>query len=90
MNKSKSDGAEVKPALPSTVLRFGWIGLLDSEGKAYIEAGIKYLKLSEAELMGRIERDPALLRLPLVRSGKAVSIGHDEASWKAMLAAPGG
>jgi hypothetical protein len=25
-----------------------------------------------------------------VRSGKLVSIGHDEASWKAMLTAPAG
>jgi arsenate reductase-like glutaredoxin family protein len=71
------------------VERFGWAGLLDAEGKAYLEAGIKYLKLSEPELMGRIEREPALLRLPLVRGGKLVSIGHDEASWKAMLAPPG-
>ena len=68
------------------VERFGWTGLLDTEGKAYIETGLKYLKLSESELMGRIERDPALLRLPLVRGGKLVSIGHDEASWKALLA----
>jgi len=72
------------------VERFGWTGLVDTEGKAYIEAGLEYLRLSEAELMGRIERDPALLRLPLVRGGKLVSIGHDEASWKAMLATPVG
>ena len=71
------------------VEHFGWAGLLDAEGKAYLEAGIKYLKLSEPELMGRIEREPALLRLPLVRGGKLVSIGHDEASWKAMLATRG-
>jgi len=67
--------------------RFGWSGLLDSEGKAYIEGGLKYLKLSEGELMQRIERQPALLRLPLVRGGKLLSIGQDEESWKAMLAA---
>lgn len=65
--------------------RFGWAGLVDAGGKSYIEAGLKYLKLTEAELMERIERDPALLRLPLVRGGKLVSIGRDEASWKAML-----
>jgi arsenate reductase-like glutaredoxin family protein len=68
--------------------RFGWNGLLDSEGKAYVEGGLKYLKLSEAELMQRIEREPLLLRLPLVRSGKLVSIGQDEESWKAMLTQP--
>jgi arsenate reductase (glutaredoxin) len=68
------------------VERFGWNGLLETEGKAYLEAGLKYLKLSEAELLGRIEREPLLLRLPLIRGGKLVSIGQDEESWKAMLA----
>jgi arsenate reductase-like glutaredoxin family protein len=68
------------------VERFGWDGLLETEGKAYVEAGLKYLKLSEAELIERIEREPLLLRLPLVRGGKLVSIGQDEESWKAMLA----
>ena len=67
--------------------RFGLAGLLDSEGKAYIGAGLKYYKLSDAELLARIERDPKLLRLPLVRGGKLLSIGHDEASWKAMATA---
>ena len=66
--------------------RFGLAGLLDSEGKAYIDAGLKYYKLSDAELLTRIERDPKLLRLPLVRGGKILSVGHDEDSWKAMAA----
>lgn len=68
--------------------RFGLAALLDTEGKAYVDAGLKYLKLSDAELLLRIERDPKLLRLPLVRGGKLISIGHDEDTWKAMLAAP--
>ena len=68
------------------VERFGWPGLLDTESKSYVDGGLKYLKLSEADLMARIERQPALLRLPLVRGGKLVSIGHDEESWRAMLA----
>ena len=69
--------------------RFGLAGLLDSECKTYIDEGLKYLKLSDAEILGRIERTPQLLRLPLVRSGQRLSIGHDENSWKAMLAPPG-
>jgi arsenate reductase len=82
-----------KPMAPGEikrfVQRFGLAGLLDSEGKTYLDEGLKYLKLSDAELLGRMERTPQLLRLPLVRAGQRLSVGHDEDSWKAMLAAPG-
>jgi arsenate reductase-like glutaredoxin family protein len=64
--------------------RFGLAGVLDSEGKAYIDAGLKYYKLSETELLQRTEKNPNLLKLPLVRGGKLLSTGHDEAAWKAM------
>jgi arsenate reductase len=79
-----------KPMAPGEIKRFierfGLMGLLDSDGKAYIDAGLKYYKLSDAELLARIERDPRLLRLPLVRGGKLLSIGHHEDAWRAMLA----
>ncbi len=66
--------------------RFGLAGLVDVEGKAYVDGGLAYRKLSETELLGRIERDPALLRLPLVRCGNRLSVGRDEEAWKAMVA----
>jgi arsenate reductase (glutaredoxin) len=66
--------------------RFGLAGLLDREGKAFIDAGLKYLKISDAEMLGRIERDAKLLRLPLVRAANRLSVGQDEEAWKAMLA----
>lgn len=65
--------------------RFGWPALIDSAGTAYADAGLKYLKVSDAELLQRIEREPKLLRLPLVRAGNALSVGQDEAAWKTML-----
>lgn len=78
-----------KPIAPGEIRRFverfGWSGLLDTESKAYVDGGLQYMKLSEQELLARIERDPALLRLPLVRGGKLISIGQDEEAWKAML-----
>lgn len=67
------------------VERFGLTGLLDAEATAYADAGLKYLKLSENELLERIGREPKLLRLPLVRAANRLSIGHDEGMWKAML-----
>jgi arsenate reductase (glutaredoxin) len=64
--------------------RFGLAALLDTEGKAYVDAGLKYLKVTDAELLQRIERNPGLLRLPLIRADKRLSVGRDEDSWKAM------
>src|SRR4051812_24910619 len=61
--------------------RFGLRALVDSEGKAALDAGLKYLKLSNSEILERIERNPQLLRLPLIRANKSLSIGHDEDSW---------
>src|ERR1700689_2653846 len=52
--------------------RFGLRSLLDTEGKAYVDAGLKYMKLSDAELLGRIEKNPGLLLLPLVRAAAKV------------------
>lgn len=68
--------------------RFGLRALIDTESKAYAGAGLKYLKQTDAEWLARIERDPSLLRLPLVRSGARLSVGKDEEAWKAMLSAP--
>lgn len=64
--------------------RFGLLDLVDAESKSYETGGLKYLKLSSAELIARIERDPKLLRLPLVRSANQLSIGRDEDAWKQM------
>lgn len=69
------------------IARFGLLALLDTEGKSYTNAGMKYLKLSDSDILVRIERDPLLLRLPLVRSStNKLSIAQDEAVWKTMLA----
>ena len=78
-----------KPMAPAEIKRFtdrfGLPAILDTEGKAWIDAGLKYLKVSDSEMLGRIEKDPKLLRLPLVRGGKHLSFGRDEEAWKLML-----
>jgi arsenate reductase-like glutaredoxin family protein len=78
-----------KPMAPGEIKRFverfGLSGLVDTESREYVDGGLKYMKLTDAELLGRIERDPKLLRLPLVRAGNRLSIGQDEETWKAML-----
>jgi arsenate reductase (glutaredoxin) len=78
-----------KPMAPGEIKRFverfGLAALLDTEGTAYIEAGLKYLRMSDGELLRKIEEEPRLLRLPLVRAANRLSVGQDEDSWKAML-----
>ena len=79
----------VRPMAAGEIKRFiegfGLESLLDSEGTPYVNAGLKYLKLSAADMLIRIEREPKLLKLPLIRAGKHLSIGRDERAWKAML-----
>jgi arsenate reductase len=79
-----------KPMSPGEIKRFidrfGLTHIIDRESKPYVDAGLQYMKLTDADWLGRIERDPKLLRLPLVRSGNKLAVGHDEAGWKAMLA----
>lgn len=78
-----------KPMAPGEIRRFvdrfGLNALLDTAGSAYVDAGLKYMKMSDAELLQRIERDPLLLRLPLVRSAHRLSVGQDETAWNGML-----
>ena len=67
--------------------RFKVAGLLDTESKAYEDAGLRYLRMPDPDLLRRIEKEPKLLKMPLVRAGNKISIGHDEAAWKEMLSA---
>jgi len=79
-----------KPMSPGEIKRFidrfGLPALLDTESKSWVDAGLKYMKISDTELLFLIERDAKLLRLPLVRGGKHLSVGPDETTWKLMLA----
>ncbi len=65
--------------------KFGWDLVLDRAGKAFQAAGLEYLKLSEDGWVARVQDEPRLLHLPLVRVGKALAVGRDEPTWKAML-----
>ncbi len=66
--------------------KFTLRGLLDTESSAYQDSGLKYLKVTDAELLLKIEKDPRLLKLPLVRAQHLVSLGNDPEAWKAMAA----
>lgn len=66
--------------------KFGLTALLETESKAYTDAGLEFLRLTDAQLLERMLATPALLRQPLLRSGKVLTAGWDEAHWKALYA----
>jgi arsenate reductase len=69
--------------------RLGARALADTDGRAWRDAGLGYLAMTDADLAERLLVNQRLLRLPLVRIGNAVAAGPDEAAWKRALE-PGG
>jgi arsenate reductase-like glutaredoxin family protein len=70
--------------------RLGARALLDESSRAYRDAGLAYLAMDDAGIVGRLLADHRLLRLPLVRHGTEVTAGRAEATWAAWLRASGG
>jgi arsenate reductase-like glutaredoxin family protein len=68
------------------VERLGASALADTDGRAWNDGGLGYMRLSEAELAERLLADQRLLRIPLVRAGDRCAAGRDETAWKALLA----
>lgn len=67
--------------------RFGPRDLVDQHSRAYADAGLGYLSLTEAELFDRLLADQRLIRLPLVRAGQQLSVGLSESAWRSWLVA---
>lgn len=78
-----------KPMAASELRRFverlGAMAIADTAGRAWTDAGLGYLKMTDAELGERLLLDQRLLRLPLVRIGKGCATGRDEAAWTVLL-----
>ena len=68
--------------------RLGAQVVLDTEGRAYRDAGLAYLATDAAAITQRMLADVRLLRLPLVRYRDDVTAGKAEDTWRAWLARP--
>jgi arsenate reductase (glutaredoxin) len=68
------------------VERLGAEALADTDGRAWREAGLGYMRMDAAELAARLLDDQRLLRLPLVRGGNAFAAGRDEVAWQRIAA----
>ena len=83
-----------RPMAPGELRRFverlGAQALIDETAKAYRDAGLGYLTMTDAEIVERLLADPSLLRVPLVRHGNEVTAGKAESTWTAWLRRPAG
>ena len=54
-------------------------GLIDTESKRYKERGMQYMKFDVAE---ELLLDPLLIKTPIVRNGRLVTVGYKPDVWK--------
>jgi len=67
------------------VERLGARALADEQGRAWEDAGLGYLAMSEADLIDRLLNDQRLLNIPLVRVDNAFAAGRNEQAWKSLV-----
>src|SRR3954469_13611001 len=65
------------------VQKFGIDRLIDKESKRYEELGLRHARYSADPWLDKLVDEPLLLRMPLVRSGNALTVGLAEQDWKA-------
>lgn len=66
------------------VERLGAAALADRDGRAWKDAGLGYLTMTDDVLAERLLANQRLLRLPLVRVGNRFAAGRDETAWRVM------
>jgi arsenate reductase-like glutaredoxin family protein len=78
-----------KPMAPGELRRFverlGARALADTEGRAWRDAGLGYLSMSDTDLAVRLLNDQRLLNIPLVRIDNGFAAGRNEAAWKSLV-----
>ena len=81
-----------RPAAPGELRRFaekfGAASLIDREGKRFRDLGLRVAGDSPERLLTRATTDPRLLRVPLVRNGPRLTVGHAPEEWQAWVSAP--
>lgn len=70
--------------------RFGVDAVIDETSKSYVDQGLAYLSLDTDGWLERLAADPTLLRLPLVRCGDVLAVGHDPEGWQRIADAAAG
>jgi arsenate reductase-like glutaredoxin family protein len=63
--------------------KFGALALLDPDSKRFAELGLGAARYPDDRWLEKLSAEPLLLRMPLVRFGKQLTIGLAEAAWEA-------
>ena len=82
LRKKRMDAADLR----QFVSRLGAAALLETDDRSSTDAGSADITTDLGSVVARIHADVRLLRLPLVRYGDDVTVGQDEATWRAWLA----
>jgi arsenate reductase len=66
--------------------KFGVQSLVDESSRRYSELGLRATRYGDERWLTILTDEPLLLRMPLVRHGKALTVGAAEETWKSWLA----
>jgi arsenate reductase-like glutaredoxin family protein len=79
----------VRPASPGELRRFaqrfGVPALVDRESKSFAALGLRAAALSDKGWFDKLAVEPLLLRQPLVRWGKELTIGAADDTWRSWV-----
>lgn len=64
------------------VQKFGVDGIVDREGRRFADLGLRSAHYGDERWMALLEEEPLLLRMPLVRNQKHLTVGVAESTWK--------
>ncbi|HVS08481.1 MAG TPA: ArsC/Spx/MgsR family protein, partial [Planctomycetota bacterium] len=59
--------------------------LIDRSSKRFAALGLQSAYYGDERWMEIASEEPLILRMPLVRSGSRLTVGHDEEAWKSWL-----
>jgi arsenate reductase len=77
-----AERAASRGELTRFVAMFGVEALIDRSSARFHDLGLVHARLSGDQWLGRLVDEPLLLRMPLARSGRRLTIGVDEAAWR--------
>ena len=66
--------------------KFGAAALIDESSRRYTELGLRTARYGDERWLAILADEPLLLKMPLVRYDKALTIGAAEDTWKSWLA----